>query len=117
MRSDLSLVFYLLGIPVNFITCVFVSVLIGLSGDNAIQYLLHHRDKEFGTDMPEVGKASLQVALWGTLGSLVFVFSGFRFIQMLGMVFALGFILGTFGDYHVLTALLGLRKRSDRSIL
>ena len=92
---------YLLNIPLNFITCIFVSIMLGLTGDNAIQYLFH--DSELKEKSVEnIGRASLVTAAFSIAGSLVLSLSGFRFTAFLGPVFALGFIINVFGDLFLL---------------
>lgn len=92
---------YLLQIPLNFITCIFVSIMLGLTGDNAIQYLFHDSElKEASVE--KIGVASLVTATFSIFGSLILGLSGFRFTALLGPIFALGFIINIFGDLFLL---------------
>lgn len=99
-------VFNFFNIPLNFMSCIFFSVYLGLAGDNGIQYLCH--SKNFETKALEVlGVSSLYITLFTTLGSLGIIISGFKFTSQLGLYFALGFILNFIGDYYLLKSLNG----------
>lgn len=105
-------IFYLLNLPLNFVTCIFISVLVGIAGDNAIQYILYENNEELYSRLPKIAPGSFYICLWGFFGSLSFTFSQLKFTQILGMIFALGFILGLFGDYYLLRALILPRSKT-----
>lgn len=97
-------VLWLAQVPVNFLTCVFASVLVGLTGDNAVQYLFAARYIPEG--IARRGGASILVALVMGLACLTFLGSSFVASQRLGILMALGFAASLLGDIWILKALL-----------
>jgi uncharacterized protein len=95
---------------VNFVTCVFLCVLIGLAGDNAIQYLLapNSRNLEDGIKARSLG--SVQITLLASLTALVFLFSAFHPPKILGLLFSVGLIAVLVGDLWILRSLLPVLK-------
>jgi predicted RND superfamily exporter protein len=87
-------------IEVNFVTCIILSVLVGLTGDNAIQYFYADQDINQGSE--KMGFASLWVMITMVLVSLMFLFSYFDPPRHLGLLLALGFLLSYWGDYYLL---------------
>lgn len=94
-------VFSLLNIPLNFISCIFFSVYLGLAGDNAVQYLFNANKLE-NPDLEKIGTSSVHITFFTVLGSLAITLSGFKFTAELGLYFAFGFILNFIGDYYIL---------------
>lgn len=92
--------FFLLEMPVNFVTSIFGSVLVGITGDNGIQYLLAGREGdgsfESGVDTNGVASFAASLAIAGI--ALLFCFSSFSHMRSLGALFAAGFGLSFFGD-------------------
>lgn len=99
---------YAFDLSVNFITCIVASTLVGLTGDNAIQYLLGGDDLSEGIEKRGVG--SVQCALIMAACCLTFVGSYFEPPRTLGLLLASGFLLSLFGDLWVLKALLSKKK-------
>jgi predicted RND superfamily exporter protein len=107
-------IFYLLKLPLNFTTCIFASVFLGLSGDNAIQYIFISKINKSKLDsdcLGKIGLASIYIGLFTALGSLAFTFSGFTFISTLGWIFFLGFLLMCYGDLFFLKGLFEFRRK------
>lgn len=100
---------YLCDISINFVTCVVASTLIGLTGDNAIMFLLADDDLAVGVRERAVG--SIQTALVMSVCSLTFVFSYFEPPRMLGILLAVGFLASLLGDVWLLKGL--TRKKED----
>jgi predicted RND superfamily exporter protein len=100
----LLVVLWIFQVPVNFLTCVFASVLVGLTGDNAIQYLFAgHGTVSRGIE--QRGGASIQVALIMALVCLCFLGSAFVPSRRLGLLLALGVVASLIGDIWILRAL------------
>jgi predicted RND superfamily exporter protein len=103
---------WLLRVPLTFLTCIFASVLVGLTGDNVIQYVFATRREGLGAGLRRRGGASILVAVCMALASLVFMGSAFVPSRTLGMLLALGFIASVAGDLWILRGLLAGSKRA-----
>ena len=101
-----------LQINVSFLTCVFASVLVGLTGDNFIQYLFARGSKPLFTGVGLRGAASVQVALVMGLVSLTFLGSSFVPSRILGLLLALGLLMSVVGDLWILKSLVGYSLQS-----
>ncbi len=100
----------LLGIPVNVVTCVFFAVIVGLTGDNAIQFLFSE-GKTFQDKMHDRSEASLVMTLMLMALSSMFLFQTLVPVKWLGALFLLGFAVTFFGDLNVLQGLIERRER------
>ena len=104
------------GIKVNFVTCIFASVLVGLAGDNAIQFLFasKHRPIQHGVDARAGGALQISILMIGI--TLVFLASAFAASRTLGLLFCGGFFAAVFGDVWILRGLLlAFEKRRKSS--
>jgi uncharacterized protein len=101
------------GTRVNFLTSVFASALVGLTGDNAIQYMFASQRRPLQRGIDRLGGASFQVGGTMALGALVFVFSAFYPPRVFGALMATGLLISLAGDLWLLRAL--LRRRTPRS--
>lgn len=95
-----------LRVPLSFLTCIFASVLVGMTGDNVIQYLFATRSERIEQGIQRRGGASILVALSMAVACLVFTGSAFVPSRRLGALLALGFLLGLAGDLWILRGLL-----------
>lgn len=93
-------------LPINFMTCIFGPILIGLAGDNAIQFLWGSQQASLREGIVSRGSASIQLALISILMALVLL--GYTMIPMriLGSIMALGFTLNLLGDLFLLHSLI-----------
>ena len=89
----------------NFITCVFAAVLVGLAGDSSIQYLFSSRRGDITTGMNQSGSGSVQMTILAVAGSLAFLTSDFAQPRTLGLLFAAGFVALLIGDLWILKEL------------
>ncbi|MCM2279806.1 MAG: hypothetical protein NDJ89_17160 [Oligoflexia bacterium] len=92
---------------VNFLTGIYVSALVGLAGDNAIQFIFAGYRKDLGHGLRRFGGASVQITLAMAVTALVFLFSKFLQAKALGGLLALGLLICLAGDLWLLSALLG----------
>lgn len=97
-------------ISVTYVTCIFASVLVGLTGDNAIQFLFASRHKSFSHNsfqkgIHELGSSSITLALAMSGSCLLFLISPFESEKNLGWLFSFGFILCAVGDIWLLQGL------------
>jgi predicted RND superfamily exporter protein len=100
----------LLGIPVNLVTCIFFAVIVGLTGDNAIQFLFSE-GSHFQEKMHDRSEASLVMTLMLIAFSSMFLFQTLVPVKWLGVLFLLGFAINFFGDLNVLQGLIERRER------
>lgn len=107
--AAMVVVLWALQVPLTFLTCVFASALVGLTGDNPIQCLFAARRDGLRAGLDRRGDAALQVALVMGLSALVFLGSSFVPSRRLGALLAMGFVAAVVGDLWLLRALLGLR--------
>ena len=90
---------------INVVTCIVASILVGLAGDNAIQYIYAGQGlSETGVDLRS--SASVITAIVMTVLSCVFLFSYFQPPRDLGGLMALGFLANLAGDVWLLKGLL-----------
>jgi predicted RND superfamily exporter protein len=107
--------FILFNIPLFFVTCVCASVLVGLAGDNAIQFILKAQRKgQSGVSqaVDQLGDASLILTISMIAITAIFFFSEMAPLVKLGGIMILGFTLGYIGDVFVLKGLLKDRSSS-----
>ena len=94
---------------VNFVTCVFAAVLVGLAGDSGIQFLFASRHGSIEEGMRSKGVGSVQMAFLASTASLAYLKSDFAQPRILGLLFAAGFICMLVGDLWLLRGFLGLK--------
>ncbi|WP_413289276.1 MMPL family transporter [Bdellovibrio sp. HCB337] len=95
---------YVFDLSINFVTCIVASTLVGLTGDNAIQYLFGGNDLDEGIEDRGVG--SIQCASVMFICCLSFLGSYFEPPRALGLLLAAGFLFSLVGDLWVLKALI-----------
>ncbi|MBK9323776.1 MAG: MMPL family transporter [Bdellovibrionaceae bacterium] len=95
---------YAFDLSVNFVTCIVASTLIGLTGDNAIQYMFGGVRLLEGIERRGIG--SVQCALIMALCCLSFAFSYFEPPRTMGILLAAGFMMSLIGDVWVLKGLI-----------
>lgn len=91
-------------VPVTLITSIFLAIMVGLAGDNAIQYLLAEGDLNAGID--DRARGSLMVTLVMILGSSMFILQTLLPMKILGCLFIFGFFINLLGDLWGLKGLL-----------
>lgn len=91
--------------PVNVVTSIFFAALVGLTGDNAIQYLFASSGGTLDKGLKLRGDASLVFSLLLILGSLFFIGQTLIPLKWLGVLFSLGFLVTFIGDYWILKGL------------
>ncbi|MEA9356997.1 hypothetical protein SHI21_12300 [Bacteriovorax sp. PP10] len=94
-----------LQVPVNVVTSIFFAALVGLTGDNAIQYLFASNGGTLEKGLALRGDASLVFSLLLIFGSLFFIGQTLIPLKWLGVLFSLGFLVTFIGDYWILKGL------------
>lgn len=96
-------------VRINFLTCVFASVLIGLTGDNVIQFLFFKKgDIENG--ILRHAPASIMIALTMVMASLLFLGSAFVPPRYFGILLGIGIFASIIGDIWILESFTRNRK-------
>lgn len=99
------------GVSINFITCIVITVLVGLAGDNVIQFLFADKKSTLdGIGHLKGGAASCFILM--SLVSLIFLLAPFQPVRMMGALTATGFVAILIGDVLVLKIL--LHKRMNK---
>jgi len=98
-------VMILLGIPVSFVTCIFGGILMGLAGDNAIQFLLNPLGDTLSEKASQYSIASFIISVMMCALALLLVLSDFQSTKVLGLLLAGGFLANFAGDYLLLKGL------------
>jgi predicted RND superfamily exporter protein len=98
--------FIIFKVPLFFVSCICASVLIGLAGDNAIQFIFFSQKGKMNNSVDSLTQASLIVSIGMMVLSSVFLLSSLAPLAKLGLYILLGFILGYLGDLWVLRGLL-----------
>lgn len=101
---------YAFDLSINFVTCIIASTLVGLTGDNAIQFIFASKDNALEKGIEERGPSSLYCALTMGLCSLVFLGSYFEAPKVLGVLLAAGFLFSLIGDVWILNGLTPKKK-------
>ena len=91
-------------IPVTLITSIFLAVMVGLAGDNAIQYLL--APGNLSTGIESRARASIMVTAVMMIGSSMFILQTLLPMKILGVLFVFGFFINLVGDFWGLKGLL-----------
>lgn len=100
-------------IPLNHMSIVFIGVLIGLTGDNAIQYIFAG-ESNLLVGLEKRGSASLQIMVFMLAASIIFQFTYFVPPRKLGLLLCIGYITSFIGDYWIVKSLI---KKSNPSKL
>jgi len=92
-------------IPVTLVTSIFLAVMVGQAGDNAIQFILVP-EGNLQQAIVNRSRASLLLALVMILGSSLFLLHTLWPMKILGVLFIIGFLINIIGDVFGLKGLL-----------
>jgi predicted RND superfamily exporter protein len=98
-------VFIVFQIPIFYVTSIFASILIGLAGDNTIQYIFANSRGHNLQGSEKLGGASLILTLCMCAISTALFFSYFGPLRFLGVLMILGFIFAVIGDLFIFRSL------------
>ena len=104
-----------LQIPVSLITSLFAAIIVGLTGDNAIQYIFASENGDLQQGLEERGEASVLLTLILSASSTLFLLQTVTPMKILGVLFFIGFVVNFTGDLWLLKALLPARDRNKKS--
>lgn len=94
--------------PISYTTSLFVSLLVGMAGDNAIHYIFANSRHHSAHAYKGLGGASILMTLCMIIVSSTLFVSIFAPMKTLGLLLIVGFILTLLGDFWIFQALEGL---------
>jgi uncharacterized protein len=100
-------------IPINFITCIFAAILVGLAGDNAIQFAYTSGNQSLAKSITQNRASGLMTGLVMALFSLSYLGSYFEPSKMFGVMLFFGFLANAFGDVYVAEFFADLFQKPD----
>lgn len=92
-------------IPVTLVTSIFLAIMVGLAGDNAIQFMLADSD-DLEKGIESRATATISITLVMMAGSALFLFQSLLPMRILGALFVSGFFINVIGDFWGLKKLL-----------
>lgn len=98
--------FIIFRIPLTFVSCICASLLEGLAGDNAIQFIFSSRKGSLSQSVDALSEGSLIMTLGMILLISTFMFSIIASIAILGIYILIGVVLAFVGDVWILKGLL-----------
>lgn len=98
----------ILDISISPFNSMFLAILVGITGDNAIQYLFVNDAGNLDEGVEENGPASILIGFITVISSLFFLFQTLIPMKILGLLFSVGFLINLFGDLWILKGLLKL---------
>ncbi|PIP94194.1 MAG: hypothetical protein COW00_13275 [Bdellovibrio sp. CG12_big_fil_rev_8_21_14_0_65_39_13] len=96
--SCLLIMMAIMNIQINFLSCVFICMMVGLTGDNGIQFLFAEKREGKGRGIEYHQSCALQVGFIMACSCLFFLFSYFAPPREFGPMMGLGFLISLFGD-------------------
>lgn len=108
--------YWIFQVKINFLTCLFGSVLVGMTGDNCIQYIFCGRYVAFDRGVAERGGASITVSSVVAAACLVFLGSYFESPRVFGLFLGLGLMLALAGDIWLVRFLSGAMRGSVEDV-
>lgn len=100
----------LFDVAISPMNSLFLAVLVGITGDNAIQYLFATETSNLDDGVAEVGTASIVIGVLMVISSLFFLLQTLIPMKTLGILFSTGFLLNLLGDLWLLKGLLRIKN-------
>jgi uncharacterized protein len=95
-------VFVWFKIPVFFISSICASVMVGLAGDNAIQFIFSAKKRNLSSSVNSLAQASLITTIGNCLMLCIFFFSPIAPLAKLGGLMMVGILFCYIGDLYIL---------------
>jgi predicted RND superfamily exporter protein len=94
-----------LQISINAFTSSIAAIMVGLAGDNAIQFMFAYRKSNFEARMHSRGEGAFFTSVVMAACSLAFLAAAYRPPKTLGALLCVGFLACFYGDYGILSGL------------
>lgn len=102
-------------ITLDFWKSIFASILVGLTGDNAIQYLFASEKTEIARGIESRGAASIITGVLMGITSLVYLGSYFSSPKVFGVILCVGLLTSLFGDLWLFQGFLSFQWGNGRT--
>lgn len=109
------LALYFFQIRINFMTSLVVAIMVGMNGDNTIQFILGGMEKGIHEGVRNRAMGSILTTLLLILCSTIFLFHYFRPPMIFGLLLMFGFLMALVGDLWILKGLLPKEKPQDQN--
>ena len=103
MRLDLNGSFQ---IKINFITSLVIAIMVGMNGDNTIQFMLSGRKDSIYDGIKKRATGTILTTFLLMMSSLVFLLHYFEPPKVFGLLLMFGFLISLVGDLWILKGLL-----------
>jgi predicted RND superfamily exporter protein len=97
--------FAFFGLRVNFLACLFLGVLIGMTGDNCIQFIYSNKRFNFEDSLRQRGQAAFMLSLVLALCCMIYIGSSFESPRTYGLALGVGILLSYIGDNWIARSL------------
>jgi predicted RND superfamily exporter protein len=97
---------YMFQVKINFVTSVVVAMMVGMNGDNTIQFILGGMEKGIYQGVRERAQGSIVTAFILIISSVTFLFYYFEPPAVFGRLLMAGFLASLVGDLWILKGLL-----------
>jgi len=91
--------------PINMMTAVVGAIVVGLAGDNTIQFIMNRANRKNQDRAGQLSLMAFSVSIFMMGLSALFFFSYFLTMRELGLFLILGFLAALVGDLYLLRAL------------
>ncbi len=102
-------------IKINFITSLVLAIMVGMNGDNTIQFILSGMDKGIYEGVKQRAEGSILTTLMLVSSSSIFLFHYFEPPVIFGLLLMFGFSMSLMGDLWILKGLLPKRGPEIKS--
>lgn len=99
----------------DFWKSIFASILVGLTGDNAIQYLFGSEKRDILKGIEDRGASSIITGCLMALTSLVYLGSYFSSPKVFGVILCVGLLASLFGDLWLFQGFLSINSKANSS--
>lgn len=96
-------------VPVTLVTSIFLAIMVGMAGDNAIQFMMADSD-DLEKGIESRASATISITFVMMAGSALFLFQSLLPMKILGGLFLSGFLINLIGDFWGLKKLLSGRS-------
>lgn len=97
--------FAFLGLRVNFLACLFLGVLIGMTGDNCIQFIYSSKRFNFEDSLRQRGQAAFLLSVALALCCAIYLGSSFESPRTYGLALGIGILVSYIGDNWIARSL------------
>lgn len=108
--------FIVFKIPMTFVSCICASLLEGLAGDNAIQFIFSNKKGNLDQSVDSLSEGSLIVTVGMILLISVFLLSTIASMAVLGIYILVGLVFAFIGDVWILKGLLKQNTSSSSNL-